>query len=798
MRKFIFLLASLFVYLAQAQDTTALRFIAITAWDSEDVIFFKNDTTDLYGVVSDIHGNDFTGHALFVNPNDELLYAVVDSANDYGTTTRAIYKLNPLTGQFTGVMDLADWTASATITPDGRVFAIEGNNDPNPGQINEIDLVNLTKTPVAQSNIPDGYSRGMLYNSNDSSLYIYSAGLDSVFIMKVDDWTETQFLADFPSSYVKGGFYRDNQFWIASEDGLFYHVNLADSLTGPSVGSSSHSLMDATEFRMLAGPTQIQLFPGSSSPVLRSLYGTSAFQWYRNDTLITGATADTLVVSSPGNYKLLAEIDTSGNFIWSEDIQVTAPAITDLRFIAIGMYGYDIDYFKNDTSDMLSVNATVDVNNGFTGHALFVNPADGLLYGVADPDNDFSSTTRKVYKINPLTGQFDLVMDLGNWTASAEITPEGRLFTIEGNGGTTPGEINEIDLVNLTQTQVAVSNVPSGEPRAMVYNPQDSSLYIYSSYIDSVFIMKVDAWTETQQYAYTYQEVHGGYYRDNQFWLASYYGEINHVNLSDSLGGEVLLTSGYNFMDVTEFDLLNEDQNIGVCANVPMDVVLHAKYPSTAYLWYRNDTLISGANADSLVIPDYGDYKLLTEIDTSGSYIWSEMVNIHSLNVPNVSISASDTLWCPGDTIQLSGSAGGTSQWYMDGVAIAGADSNVYFAIYVGYYNMTKTNLNGCTDSASVGITIVDDPGCPNSVEEEMLANTVSVYPTPFTNTINISLSGNEIQKVIVTDIKGSVLSEKEVNGNFTTVDASQFKVGIYFLKIITDDGVVVKQIVKQ
>lgn len=160
--------------LLTAQDTTALRFIAITAWDSEDIIFFKNDTTDLYGVVSNIHGNDFTGHALFVNPNDGLLYAVVDSANDYGTTTRAIYKVNPLTGQFIGVMDLADWTASATITPEGRVFAIEGNNDPNPGQINEIDLVNLTKTPVAFSNIPDGANRGMIYNPNDSSLYIYS------------------------------------------------------------------------------------------------------------------------------------------------------------------------------------------------------------------------------------------------------------------------------------------------------------------------------------------------------------------------------------------------------------------------------------------------------------------------------------------------------------------------------------------------------------------------------------------------------------------------------------------------
>ncbi len=476
---------------------------------------------------------------------------------------------------------------------------------------------------------------------------------------------------------------------------------------------------------------------------------------------------------------------------------VHAQDTTALRFIAITTWDTeDILFFNNDTSDMYGVRSTINDGSGnFTSHGIFVNPNDGYLYGIADP---YNFTVRSLYKINPLTGQFDSIMVIGDHPTSIAVTPDGRLFAIEGNGGATPGAINEIDLTNLTQTQVAVSNVTANEPRAIIYNPNDSSLYIYSSDIDSVFIMKVDTWVETREYAYTYQEVHGGYYRDNQFWLASYYGEISHVNLADSLGGDTLLTSSYNLMDLTEFNLLKEPTDIGVCLNVPLNVVLHARYTSNAYFWYKNDTLISGANVDSLIVSGYGEYKLLTEIDTSSNYIWSETVNVHSLNVPNVSVSTTDTLWCADDTIQLTGSFGGISQWFLYGTPIAGADSNIYLATATGYYNMTKTNLNGCMDSASVGITIVDDPNCPTATEEEIIDNTVSVYPTPFTNVINISSADNKIQKILITDVKGTVLSEKTINGNYTTVDASAYKAGIYFLKIISTNSVIIKQIVKQ
>jgi hypothetical protein len=74
--------------------------------------------------------------------------------------------------------------------------------------------------------------------------------------------------------------------------------------------------------------------------------------------------------------------------------------------------------------------------------------------------------------------------------------------------------------------------------------------------------------------------------------------------------------------------------------------------------------------------------------------------------LPVVALSGNNTI-CAGDSTLLTGSSGGTSQWYMNGVAISGATSNTYYASVAGVYNMTKTNLNGCMDSSATGITVV-------------------------------------------------------------------------------------------
>jgi hypothetical protein len=78
-------------------------------------------------------------------------------------------------------------------------------------------------------------------------------------------------------------------------------------------------------------------------------------------------------------------------------------------------------------------------------------------------------------------------------------------------------------------------------------------------------------------------------------------------------------------------------------------------------------------------------------------------------NLPVVSLSG-NTVFCAGDSVLLTGTSGGTSQWYMNGAPITGANSNTYYASAPGVYNMTKTNINNCTDSAATGLTVSMNP----------------------------------------------------------------------------------------
>jgi GEVED domain/Secretion system C-terminal sorting domain len=74
--------------------------------------------------------------------------------------------------------------------------------------------------------------------------------------------------------------------------------------------------------------------------------------------------------------------------------------------------------------------------------------------------------------------------------------------------------------------------------------------------------------------------------------------------------------------------------------------------------------------------------------------------------LPVVAISGTSSI-CAGGSTLLTGTSGGTSQWYRNGVLIPSATSNTYTATLPGVYNMIKANLNGCADSAATGLTLV-------------------------------------------------------------------------------------------
>jgi hypothetical protein len=70
---------------------------------------------------------------------------------------------------------------------------------------------------------------------------------------------------------------------------------------------------------------------------------------------------------------------------------------------------------------------------------------------------------------------------------------------------------------------------------------------------------------------------------------------------------------------------------------------------------------------------------------------------------------------------------------------------------------------------------------------------TVQLYPNPTSNVLNINAEG--VQEVSVIDINGrTVMTEKNVN----TVNLSDLANGVYYVRVITNNGVATEKIVKK
>ena len=79
------------------------------------------------------------------------------------------------------------------------------------------------------------------------------------------------------------------------------------------------------------------------------------------------------------------------------------------------------------------------------------------------------------------------------------------------------------------------------------------------------------------------------------------------------------------------------------------------------------------------------------------------------------------------------------------------------------------------------------------------VASKLNVYPNPASNIINISSDVNmTINSIEISDLNGRVIKSQKINATEGQVLISDLTVGVYMMKITTDQGVAVKKIVKQ
>ena len=113
--------------------------------------------------------------------------------------------------------------------------------------------------------------------------------------------------------------------------------------------------------------------------------------------------------------------------------------------------------------------------------------------------------------------------------------------------------------------------------------------------------------------------------------------------------------------------------------------------------------------------------------------------------------------------------------------------------LYEGYVVTHCTN--GLWSDPSDTITF---QASHSGIDDYPLDNSVTVYPNPTNGMVQIQNTEFLIQKVEVYDAYGKLLNVVNVNDNTAAIDLTGYAAGTYFVRVMTDRGVVTKRVVKQ
>lgn len=461
--------------------------------------------------------------------------------------------------------------------------------------------------------------------------------------------------------------------------------------------------------------------------------------------------------------------------VFSFLIKIGFSQTTITRFIAVENRDDTLQIL--DTSNLNVVSKIImtsdSIVRGATGLAR--HPITGVYYILF---RTFPSSNRVLGTLDPATGHITIVGPTGDRISNIAFLPSGKLMGVTGKAATVQNSLFEISTVDGSLTFIrAIGSTEGGE--ALGYCPDNGHLY-HRSGLTIPEYYKVDTLqynltpiTETGNPADA--ELYCLFYVGNKKFISCGYDPNNlgyQVFNIDTLGNytvKATLNQTYPFKGM---DFLRCTRNItgtpSFCAG--SSTTLTASAGASAYQWFKNGVLLNGETNQSLIVTTAGNYNCkISDLCSSDSLPASLIVTVKTL--PSVNITGTSS-FCAGGGTLLTGTSGGTSQWYKNMVAINGATSNTYLATAPGHYNMIKTNSNGCADSAAVGKNVVSNPlpianllaarnlKC-NADNSGSIAVNVNNGTSPYTyswsngaNTLSLSGIGAGNYQLIVSDSK--------------------------------------------
>lgn len=218
--------------------------------------------------------------------------------------------------------------------------------------------------------------------------------------------------------------------------------------------------------------------------------------------------------------------------------------------------------------------------------------------------------------------------------------------------------------------------------------------------------------------------------------------------------------------------------------------------------WFLNNTAISGATGNTHYATAAGSYNV-TAINSIGcNDSAAAPLQVTEASVPNVILTPSTVAnFCAPGTVDISVNAGGGSrQWYRNGVMIPGANGNFYTVADPGVYNVVKTNMSGCSDSAAVGTTAIDT--CGLGLADAKADLIFKMFPNPATNQVTLDFSAetlSAINQVSIISIDGksvAVYDREAILATNLVIGLDNIAKGLYFVKVSAKGRESVKELI--
>ncbi len=376
-----------------------------------------------------------------------------------------------------------------------------------------------------------------------------------------------------------------------------------------------------------------------------------------------------------------------------------------------GVDPYSSDLHSIDTTTLISTTITLTSNTGTVDgcNGLATDPCGGTTYVIYQ-----SSGTRYLGTVNLTTGVITETGSLSdNVSTIAYDYNTSILYGVTGDGANTPETLYEINTTTAAMTLIiALGNGDDGE--ALTFNPTDNLLYHWSgwglgdvvmetidpsTFVISPITLSGDDILNVGSAVYT-----GGGFLVSDINDGTLHWVTSTGTVTNTTSNLALKGLAFSAIPSPTLSLLGTPGTV-ICPSDSVMIQTIATGAGLTYEWFDGSNVSTGITNPTITSDTAGTFTC--EITDLCGVTVSSSITLTTGTNPVFQLTPSGTnSICPGDSLLVSANITGTDQWFFNGTSIAGETNDSIYLFNEGVYNMIHTNADGCSDSASVGITI--------------------------------------------------------------------------------------------